>query len=212
MASIYKIVNGNCYVGSTAREIKYRKTVHFSNLRLGKHHSPHLQHAYNKYGEEAFELQIVEELLFPPYYSKEYIAEYLINQEIYWIKCLTPAYNVCTEIVPGTLGKRHSFESIEKIRERSRKEDNMKHIREIQKIGAASRKGKPLSKELRLKIAQGKSGKRKINVYKNGTLVATCDLQKEAANIIGTTRANVSNVLCGQTRSAMGYTLKYKEV
>lgn len=215
MACIYKIlnkINGNCYVGSTAREYKYRKTVHFSNLKLQKHHSPHLQNAYDKYGKDAFEFQVIEELMFPPHYSKEYIAEYLINQEIYWISILSPVYNIAKEITPGTLGKRHSQEAIDKIKKRSQMEDNKELIRRVQKLAADSRRGIKLSREDKLKIAQGKYGRRRINIYKNSSLIATCDLQKEAANIIGTTRSNVSQALCGQTKSANGYILKYKEV
>lgn len=56
ICGLYKIVNtatGQCYVGQSQR-IKKRLKEHFRLLRLNKHSNPHLQHAFNKYGEKAF--------------------------------------------------------------------------------------------------------------------------------------------------------------
>ena len=56
---IYQIKNlktGQCYVGRTCNFTR-RKQAHFRKLRNGKHHSPFLQHAYNKYGDEAFQME-----------------------------------------------------------------------------------------------------------------------------------------------------------
>lgn len=63
MSTIYKIVHkdtGRCYVGRSDN-IKERLQRHKNSLRRNKHHSPHLQHAWNKYGEEAFEFVIIKE-------------------------------------------------------------------------------------------------------------------------------------------------------
>lgn len=215
MACIYKILNKitqDCYVGSTTRRAKDRSSVHFSNLRRAKHHSKHLQNAWNKYGADAFEFQVIEELSFPVHYSKEYISEYVINQEIYWISILSPAYNICKEIIPGRLGKGHEPDAIAKIKRRSQQEDNRRHIREIQKLAAKSRRGIKVNKEVLLKSIESKHGRRKLLIFKDSVLIGTCDFQKEAAALIGTTRSNVSNVLCGKNKTANGYTLKYKEV
>ena len=59
---IYKIVckpTGKAYFGST-KDWKPRKSQHLCCLRKGKHHSVHLQRAWNKYGEENFEFVWVE--------------------------------------------------------------------------------------------------------------------------------------------------------
>lgn len=59
---IYAIVNKNkdkWYLGSS-KDIHKRFARHLWELRQGVHHSVHLQRAFNKYGEGAFELQIVE--------------------------------------------------------------------------------------------------------------------------------------------------------
>lgn len=53
-------LNERRYVGSSANVSK-RWSRHRHMLRRGKHHSPHLQNAWNKYGEDAFEFVVLEE-------------------------------------------------------------------------------------------------------------------------------------------------------
>ena len=57
-------VSGKVYVGSS-KKMHERWMEHKRSLRNNKHHSQHLQRAWNKYGEKAFEFQIVEEILDP---------------------------------------------------------------------------------------------------------------------------------------------------
>lgn len=60
---IYKIINvknGHFYIGSTV-EIDKRRDKHFKDLKNGRHHSLHLQRAYNIYGEDSFLFKIVRE-------------------------------------------------------------------------------------------------------------------------------------------------------
>jgi len=59
---IYKIINtinNKFYVGSTTNQYE-RFRVHRARLRNNKHHSHHLQAAWNKYGEQAFVFHVVE--------------------------------------------------------------------------------------------------------------------------------------------------------
>lgn len=59
---IYKIVNtknNKYYIGSCVDANK-RKTRHFTDLRLKRHHCIHLQRAYDKYGEDCFVFEIVK--------------------------------------------------------------------------------------------------------------------------------------------------------
>jgi len=58
---IINIINNKYYVGSTL-DLYQRKTTHFRKLRINKHHCIHLQNAWNKYGEENFKFEIIEEL------------------------------------------------------------------------------------------------------------------------------------------------------
>lgn len=46
------------YIGST-KKLRHRELEHLSMLRRGCHHSPHLQHAWDKYGEANFEFTIL---------------------------------------------------------------------------------------------------------------------------------------------------------
>lgn len=60
---IYQIKNtvtGKVYIGSSWN-IEQRWRSHRHELRYGKHHSPHLQSAWNKYGPDKFSFLILEE-------------------------------------------------------------------------------------------------------------------------------------------------------
>lgn len=61
-ALIYKIINvenAKFYVGSTI-VVTARWRKHLRDLRANKHHCPHLQAAWNKYGEDSFVFRVVE--------------------------------------------------------------------------------------------------------------------------------------------------------
>ena len=51
----------NIYVGQTTQHIKKRWGQHRYDLRNNCHHNPHLQNAWNKYGENAFVFEILDE-------------------------------------------------------------------------------------------------------------------------------------------------------
>ena len=60
---IYKIkntLNDMCYVGSS-NHIERRKTEHIGKLRRNQHKNSYLQNAWNKYGEDNFLFEIIEE-------------------------------------------------------------------------------------------------------------------------------------------------------
>ena len=80
-ACIYCIknkVNGHCYIGQTI-DFRNRISKHRTELRGNRHCNAILQRAYNKYGEDAFECSIIEQV---NDYSK--IGE----RERYWIEQL----------------------------------------------------------------------------------------------------------------------------
>lgn len=61
-SGIYRIVNtvnGKCYIGSS-KDIDKRVRQHMGKLRAGTHINPYLQNAYNKYGEESFYTECIE--------------------------------------------------------------------------------------------------------------------------------------------------------
>ena len=61
-AGVYQILcieNGNMYIGSSSN-LYTRNKSHFSQLRRGVHHCDHLQKAFNKYGSDKFQWNILE--------------------------------------------------------------------------------------------------------------------------------------------------------
>lgn len=52
---ILNVITKARYVGSAARRLRHRQYEHWYLLRRNKHRTPHLQAAWNKYGESAFE-------------------------------------------------------------------------------------------------------------------------------------------------------------
>ena len=63
LPGIYQITNDNTgkfYIGSTINSVKERISQHFSYLRAGKHANVKLQNSYNKHGEAAFTIKVLE--------------------------------------------------------------------------------------------------------------------------------------------------------
>jgi group I intron endonuclease len=63
MIGIYRIKNlknKKCYYGSS-KNIEKRWRTHLNNLKNGKHHNAHLQRSWDKYGEDNFVFELVEE-------------------------------------------------------------------------------------------------------------------------------------------------------
>ena len=58
---IRNMENGKEYVGSASVGMYNRWHSHLCYLRQGIHHSQHLQHAWNKYGEDSFRFMVIEE-------------------------------------------------------------------------------------------------------------------------------------------------------
>ena len=99
---IANLVNGKRYIGS-ATNFRGRWNVHRSDLRKGKHHSKKLQHAWNKYGAEAFRFGPLLLCSKPN----------LIFFEQRCLDGLRPEYNIAT-VAGSILGMKLSPERIEK--------------------------------------------------------------------------------------------------
>lgn len=84
-AAIYVMRNrldGKRYVGKTVNATK-RFWEHRTKLRAGVHANTHLQRAWDKYGEQAFEFEIVETVRVRGPYDRA-----LSERERYWVKTL----------------------------------------------------------------------------------------------------------------------------
>src|SRR5262245_59589872 len=58
---IYNRISRTWYIGQTTN-YKRRQDEHLEMLALGRHHSPHLQNSWNKYGADVFQFIILEKL------------------------------------------------------------------------------------------------------------------------------------------------------
>lgn len=170
---IYKIrnvVNDKFYVGSTVDSRK-RFWEHRKDLRANKHTSQALQRAWNKYGEDCFKFEIVEQLnskdeLYPA--EQKWLDEHFGKDHCY--NCSpnadTPMRNATPEMrahqaqktkewhevnVHPRQGMTHAPESIELMKENNRAPKGENHYRY----------GKTVSEETRKKIGDTQRGKPK---------------------------------------------------
>ncbi|SRR5216683_7072770 len=139
-SGIYKITctaNKKVYIGS-AVDLRRRKNEHFRALRQNRHHSLHLQRAWNKYGEAAFVFEVLEYVL----------PMSLTAREQFWLNKLKPfgrrGFNIAHE-AGSQLGMKHTPETCEKVRQAH--------------LGNKHCLGRKLSEETRRKIAQAHEGR-----------------------------------------------------
>lgn len=117
-ACIYAIVNtdnGKVYIGSAVRPEK-RWNEHRRKLRLGIHHSMHLQNAWDLHTEEKFMFHVLERV--------EDTTE-IYEKEQVWLDCIKPymrenGYNVSCNAKKVMLGRQHS-EAVKRAMSESRK-------------------------------------------------------------------------------------------
>jgi len=141
---IYKITNlqnKKVYIGSSA-DVTSRRATHFRDLKNNKHVNKHLQRAYNKYGKDNFEWEILEHikdlddlLKREQYYIDEYSA---CNRD--------KGYNILT-IAGSTLGRKLSAEAKLKM--------------------SISKKGRVLSDETKKKLSTAHKGNTHTEETKN---------------------------------------------
>jgi group I intron endonuclease len=98
--SIKNVKNNNCYFGSS-KNIEKRWKTHLNQLKNNKHHNIRLQRAWNKYGENNFIFEIVEEC----------DETNLLQLEQKYID-LNPKYNISLFISIFTLGNLEYFFSL----------------------------------------------------------------------------------------------------
>lgn len=108
-SGIYKIEHistGRIYIGSAVKIIR-RWQEHKSELLRGIHGNKRLQNSWNKHGEQAFKLEVVEKCE----------CSKLIEREQFYIDTLNPYYNIA-RIAGSTLGYRHTEETKDIIRQK----------------------------------------------------------------------------------------------
>ena len=144
---IRNVVNDKFYVGST-NDSHVRFQAHRRRLKQGKHQSPHLQAAWNKYGEDCFRFEIIEQL------DEQ---EGLLAAEQVWLDKhagKSYCYNWATDASAPMRGRRHTPEVVELLKKAAQK---------VPKGEASPLYGKKHSEEFKKKSSLTKKGKRSYN-------------------------------------------------
>jgi len=150
---ILNIINGKFYIGSSVN-VDNRILKHKHSLNNGKHHSKYLQAAWNKYGENNFIFQLVEQCKIEDCLKREQI--WLDFHQVYKSEI---GYNI-VNIAGRTTGYKHSLETIKKF-SKTIKERNLNMTKaERQNIYGKGRKDKSISDEHHSRLQEGllKSG------------------------------------------------------
>ena len=98
--------SGRLYVGSSVK-IKSRWASHLCDLRKGKHHSRHLQSAWNKYGESAFAFRVL--LWCDPQSRFKYEQACIEAFDV-----VSNGFN-CTPVAGSRFGSKHTEETKKKL-------------------------------------------------------------------------------------------------
>lgn len=201
VSGIYEIrckANGRRYVGS-AVNFQKRWCEHYRQLTELKHHSLHMQRAWNKYGESAFVFRVIEQCS----------VDSLVEREQHYIDSLKPEFN-SAPVAGSQLGYKHSEESRKKMSlSRDRSFSPMKgrrHSEESKRKTSESRKGKgtgPHSKERAMKAAQrmreAKNALTPSEVVKIRSMKLAGMTHAQVAEEIGRSYSAVADVVCGRT-------------
>lgn len=97
---ILNIENDKEYIGSTSYSFIERWQRHIRDLKQNKHSNLYLQNAWNKYGELAFNFQILSIL----------DKDQCLKEEQYWLDYSNCDYNICfTAASPGSRQRLSDF-------------------------------------------------------------------------------------------------------
>lgn len=154
--AIINTVNDKCYIGS-ANNIKTRWTAHRNLLKNNKHHSIHLQRAYNNHGVANFKYVILEEV------TKEECVDvkYLIDLEQMYLDTYQPKYNILPR-AGSRLGSVCSEEQKQRLRTLRLgvrpSEETRKLLSECHKGEKHHYYGKTFSEQHKKKLSDAKKG------------------------------------------------------
>lgn len=137
---IKNLINGKIYIGS-AVNMRRRWVCHKSNLSKNRHHSIHLQRSWNKYGENVFLFEVLEEVR---------DKNLLTRREQFWLdetKCYDQknGYNI-SPTAGNCLGIKHTEETNRKNSEVRKGKKNhfygKKHTEETKRMISEANKGR----------------------------------------------------------------------
>ena len=140
---ILNLANGKRYIGSSV-DLKGRWMAHKSGLNAGKHGNRHLQRAWDKYGKDNFEFEIICSCP----------EDKTIEFEQFFLDARHPEYNIAKCARASALGMHHTEEAKRKISEACKNPS----VETRHKMSKAQR-GRHFSEETKHKISEAKKGK-----------------------------------------------------
>lgn len=193
--TITNLINGKIYVGSCSKSFKQRWSAHRNDLKNNKHRNTYLQRAYNKYGEENFKFEILEECE----------SKYSISTEQYWINML----NVCDRkygynlapVAGSSLGQKRTKQQCLNI-------SNSLKGKRVGKLN--SRYGIKWSDETRLKIENSSRNKKVLQLDFNNNILNEYKSISEAQKALNVSKGLIGKVCNGIYKTAYGYKWKFK--
>lgn len=215
---ITNIKNNKFYIGSSSSKtyIYTRIKHHYGDLKNNKHVNKYLQNAWNKYGEDFFYFDIIEEC----------IPEKCLEKEQFWINVLNPHYNFC-KIAGSTLGRIVSQETKDKISQSNKEyfktekglelkikisnlrkgKPGIKHTEEHKNHISKLLKGREFSEETKLKMRKPKLNKKRkvINIITKEIYNSIEDYSKNHNNI----SIHYVSALCRKERSSRKHPIEY---
>lgn len=207
-SGVYEILNtanGKRYIGS-AIKFQRRFNEHRRRLRANSHHSPKLQCAWNKYGEEAFK--------FIPILTCQKSMLLFYEQQL--LDKVKPEYNIAIIAGAPTRGRRLSDEHKAKIGAAGVGRAVSSATRQLL---SAQRKGVPLSEAHREKLSIVRRGKKrgphsaatkaKIGAKHRGKTISPEAIERNRAAHIGKKRGpqsaehrkNISTAITGRVQT-----------
>lgn len=161
-AGIYQIenqANGKGYIGSTVN-VARRWQAHLNGLRRGQHENQHLQYAFDKYGEDAFEFCVLEGVR---------DSSQLAEGEQAYLDRLNPEYNICPT-AGNCLGRPCSAETRRKLSVAAQGKPQSAETRSKKSEALRGERGfwygKHLSTETKRKLSEAHKGQRPANYGK----------------------------------------------
>ena len=183
MSGIYKItnlVNNKVYIGKGTK-VSGRIAAHKYLLRNNKHNNGHLQHAWNKYGEQNFTFETIEkcEVSMLPQRESYWVEYYKSNSDVF-------GYNL---MIVGRKNHHHSDETKKKISHASLgKKKTIEH-----------RRNYTLSKYKAI-----------LQYDKQGNFIKEWLGASYVRDVLGYPQSNITAVCNGLRKTARGFIWKYK--
>lgn len=155
MHTIYLIWNRTSdkyYVGQTSKEVKIRWTKHKSGLRCVRHGNSHLQRAWDKYGQDAFEFYVLDIV------ETKAEADAMERALKKWFSDLGICYNICDggEGRTGPLSEETKRKISAALKGRKPANLGTLHSPEVRKKAAEANR----SEEYREKLRIARTGKK----------------------------------------------------